>query len=113
MSVWACFARGLSLIYALSKQVAAHAEHHLCVRKDAAPDGRMLTAVVPLHSEADRAAEVAAMLGLDLAAARAMLRDAAEGEDAVEGEEPAGGSGAREGASEGRDAGSERVAGVA
>ena len=47
------------------------------MRKDVAPDGRMLTAVVPLRSPEERAAEVAAMLGLDAAAAGAMLRDAA------------------------------------
>lgn len=57
-------------------QVAAHADHHLCVRKDVAPDGRMLTAVVPLQRDEERVAEVAAMLGLDADAAQVMLRDA-------------------------------------
>lgn len=58
-------------------QVAAHADHHLCVRKDVTPDGRMLTVVQPLHRSDERVAEVAAMLGLDADAAHAMLRDAA------------------------------------
>lgn len=62
------------------RQVAAHADHHLVVQKAVSPDGRMLTAVQPLHDDDERVAEVAAMLGLDADAAQAMLRDAANGD---------------------------------
>ena len=44
-------------------QVAAYADHHLCVRKATDLDGRVHTHIVALESHQDRAQEVAAMLG--------------------------------------------------
>ena len=61
---------------ALCLQVAAHAEHHLVVRKAEGSDGRMLTVIQPLTDARERATEVAAMLGLGLPAAEQMLADA-------------------------------------
>ena len=57
-------------------QVAAHAEHHLRVRKAEGGDGRMLTVIQPLTEPQERATEVAAMLGLGLPAAEQMLAEA-------------------------------------
>jgi DNA repair ATPase RecN len=54
-------------------QVAAAAEHHLVVRKALGADGRPVTRFAALESRAERASEVAAMLGLDVAAAEALL----------------------------------------
>ncbi len=55
-------------------QVAAAAEqHHLVVRKALGADGRPVTLFAALESRAERAGEVAAMLGLDEAAAEALL----------------------------------------
>ena len=59
-------------------QVAAHSQHHLCVRKVVAEDGRMLTVIEHLADSASREIEIAAMLGLGLPAAQQMLRDAEE-----------------------------------
>ena len=44
-------------------QVAAYADHHLCVRKTTDLDGRVHTYIANLESHHDRAQEVAAMLG--------------------------------------------------
>lgn len=57
-------------------QVAAHSQHHLCVRKAVSPDGRMLTVIEHLAERSAREAEIAAMLGLGLPAAQQMLREA-------------------------------------
>ena len=57
-------------------QVAAHSQHHLCVRKGLSAAGRMVTLIEHLSDESDRETEIAAMLGLGLPAARQMLRDA-------------------------------------
>ncbi len=56
----------------LGRQVAAHAEHHICVRKAAGADGRALTRFEALAADA-RAEEVAAMLGLGRAEALQLL----------------------------------------
>ena len=45
-------------------QVAAYADHHLCVRKTTDLDGRVHTHIAILESHHDRAQEVAAMLGM-------------------------------------------------
>ena len=45
-------------------QVAAYADHHLCVRKTTDLDGRVHTHIANLESHRDRAQEVAAMLGM-------------------------------------------------
>ncbi len=45
-------------------QVAAYADHHLCVRKTTDLDGRVHTHIANLESHHDRAQEVAAMLGM-------------------------------------------------
>jgi len=57
-------------------QVAAFAQRHLAVAKAAAPDGRVTTRTQPLHDRADRAAELASMLGLQVAAGEELLRAA-------------------------------------
>ena len=44
-------------------QVAAYADHHLCVRKAVDSEGRVQTSVDALLDINDRAHEVAAMLG--------------------------------------------------
>ena len=44
-------------------QVAAHADHHLCVRKAVDSEGRVQTTVEALIDLEDRAHEIAAMLG--------------------------------------------------
>jgi hypothetical protein len=45
-------------------QVAAYADHQLCVRKTTDLDGRVHTHIANLESHHDRAQEVAAMLGM-------------------------------------------------
>jgi len=45
-------------------QVAAYADHHVCVRKTTDLDGRVHTHIANLESHHDRAQEVAAMLGM-------------------------------------------------
>ena len=58
-------------------QVAGCADRHLRVWKEAAaPGGRLVTRVAPLETEAERAAELSAMLDLGLAAGGEMLRAA-------------------------------------
>jgi DNA repair ATPase RecN len=54
-------------------QVAAHAEHHVCVRKGADAGGRVVTRFDTLSSYEDRRQEVAAMLGLPAAAAEELM----------------------------------------
>ena len=53
-------------------QVAAHAVHHICVRKETV-QGRVLTTFQPLSSREEREVELAAMLGMDLPAARQLM----------------------------------------
>ncbi|KAK9819715.1 hypothetical protein WJX72_001582 [[Myrmecia] bisecta] len=62
-------------------QVAAHARHHLRVRKAVAADGRMITQIDALYSQQQRAEEVAAMLGLGLSEAQQMLQSAEQEEE--------------------------------
>jgi len=61
-------------------QVAAHAQHHVCVRKAQDGDGRVVSRFGALSSYADRLREVADMLGLPLSAAEELMRAAAEEE---------------------------------
>ena len=49
--------------YMFCMQVAAHADHHLCVRKAVDLEGRVQTSVEALVDLEDRAHEIAAMLG--------------------------------------------------
>jgi len=58
--------------------VAAHAEHHLCVRKARSQDGRVLTQFDALTERAERLGEISAMLGLPEAAAEDLLQAAAQ-----------------------------------
>lgn len=58
-------------------QVAAHGEHHLCVRKGVAPDGRVVTQFEVLQTRPERLQEISAMLGLPEAAAEELLQAAA------------------------------------
>jgi hypothetical protein len=59
-----CDVRHLCSTWGLAvRQVAAHAEHHIIVRKAIADDGRMLTRIQTLAEEDERAHEVADMLG--------------------------------------------------
>ncbi|KAL0026315.1 hypothetical protein WJX77_010508 [Trebouxia sp. C0004] len=57
-------------------QVAAYADHHLCVRKTTDLDGRVHTHIANLESHHDRAQEVAAMLGLGHIEALSLLEAA-------------------------------------
>ena len=57
--------------------MAAHAAHHVCVRK-VVLEGRVLTSFQHLGSRAEREEELAAMLGMDLPAARQLLASTAE-----------------------------------
>ena len=57
-------------------QVAAHAPHHVCVRK-VVVEGRVLTSFQHLGSQAEREEELAAMLGMDLQAARQLMASTA------------------------------------
>ncbi|KAL0031413.1 hypothetical protein WJX79_009850 [Trebouxia sp. C0005] len=57
-------------------QVAAYADHHLCVRKTTDLDGRVHTHIANLESHHDRAQEVAAMLGLGHGEALSLLEAA-------------------------------------
>lgn len=59
-------------------QVAAHAEHHIVVRKSVNVDGRAATQFAVLQEEAERAQEVGAMLGLGPAEALQMLQSVAQ-----------------------------------
>jgi DNA repair ATPase RecN len=61
--------------------VAAHAHHHLCVRKGvpAGGDGRVVTRFEALVESEARTAEVAAMLGMSPAAAEDLMRAAQAG----------------------------------
>lgn len=54
--------------------MAAHAEHHIVVRKSVDDDGRALTKFALLDAESERAEEVAAMLGLGVGEALQMLQ---------------------------------------
>ena len=55
-------------------QVAAHAQHHLAVRKGLSAEGRMVSRFEPLLSAGDREREVAAMLGMGLAEAHSLMQ---------------------------------------
>lgn len=57
-------------------QVAAHSQHHICVRKAVSAEGRTVTLIEHLADEGAREAEIAAMLGLGLPAAQQMLSEA-------------------------------------
>ena len=59
--------------------VAAHAQHHVCVRKSTDSEGRVVSTFEVLDSEDDRLQEVAAMLGLPQAAAEELMAQAAGG----------------------------------
>ncbi|KAL4443668.1 hypothetical protein ABPG75_011405 [Micractinium tetrahymenae] len=59
-------------------QVAAHCEHHLCVRKAMAADNRVVTEFEPLSRRPERLKEISAMLGLNEAAAEELLQAAAQ-----------------------------------
>eukprot|EP00884_Botryococcus_braunii_P022424 jgi/Botrbrau1/8866/Bobra.50_2s0023.2 len=59
-------------------QVAAHAEHHICVRKGVEADGRPLTRFQALREETQRIEEVADMLGMGREEALQLLRAASE-----------------------------------
>ena len=59
-------------------QVAAHAEHHLCVRKAQGPDERLLTRFDLLAERAERLAEISAMAGLPPAAVEELLAAAGQ-----------------------------------
>lgn len=59
-------------------QVAAHGEHHLCVRKAVAADSRVVTEFEPLSRRPERLREISAMLGLPEAAAEELLHAAAQ-----------------------------------
>lgn len=58
-------------------QVAAAAEHHLCVRKGEGADSRVVTRFERLRNRPDRLGEISAMLGLGAAAAEELLLGAA------------------------------------
>jgi DNA repair ATPase RecN len=58
-------------------QVAAHAEHHICVRKHVDVDGRVVSTFDALSEREERLQEVAAMLGLPLPAAEELMQAAA------------------------------------
>lgn len=60
----------------LPLQVAAHGEHHLCVRKAVAADSRVVTEFEPLSRRPERLREISAMLGLPEAAAEELLQAA-------------------------------------
>ena len=60
----------------LLSQVAAHADHHICVRKTVDQNDRMVTTMQPLLTHEERRQEVAAMLGLGLAEAEQLLEAA-------------------------------------
>lgn len=62
----------------LVPQVAAHGEHHLCVRKAVAADSRVVTEFEPLSRRPERLREISAMLGLPEAAAEELLHAAAQ-----------------------------------
>lgn len=66
------------LLSPLHPQVAAHAEHHLCVRKASGIDKRMLTRFELLQQRPERVAEISAMAGLGPDAAEELLAAAAE-----------------------------------
>jgi DNA repair ATPase RecN len=57
--------------------VAAHAEHHLCVRKAVGADDRVVTQFDALQQRPERLAEISAMLGLPEAAAEELMAAAA------------------------------------
>lgn len=67
-----CFA----VILVVCLQVAAHAQHHLAVRKSLSESGRVVTEFVPLTALTDREHEVAAMLGLGLNEAQSLMQAA-------------------------------------
>ncbi len=56
--------------------MAAHAEHHICVRKGEGEDGRPVTRFEILAAESERVQEVAAMLGLGPAEALQLISSA-------------------------------------
>jgi DNA repair ATPase RecN len=58
--------------------VAAHAEHHIVVRKSVDAEGRAMTRFAVLQDEVERAEEVGAMLGLGRSEAVQMLQSAAQ-----------------------------------
>lgn len=73
--------KGLAQVLCVSHlpQVAAHAEHHICVRKHVDTDGRVVSTFDTLSEREERLQEVAAMLGLPLPAAEELMQAAAVG----------------------------------
>jgi DNA repair ATPase RecN len=71
--------KGLAQVLCVSHlpQVAAHAEHHICVRKHVDKDGRVVSVFDALSNREERLQEVAAMLGLPLPAAEELMQAAA------------------------------------
>lgn len=69
---------GQVLVVSHLPQVAAHAEHHLCVRKAKGPDERLLTRFDLLAERAERLAEISAMAGLPPAAVEELLAAAGQ-----------------------------------
>ncbi len=71
--------KGLAQVLCVSHlpQVAAHAEHHICVRKNVDSDGRVVSTFDTLSEREERLQEVAAMLGLPLPAAEELMQAAA------------------------------------
>lgn len=61
-SIWLLY-HCMCIYHMFCMQVAAHADHHLCVRKAVDPEGRVQTSVEALVDLEDRAHEIAAMLG--------------------------------------------------
>ncbi|KAG7672745.1 hypothetical protein KSW81_001698 [Nannochloris sp. 'desiccata'] len=73
--------KGLAQVLCVSHlpQVAAYAEHHICVRKHVDMDGRVVSTFDALSEREERLEEVAAMLGLPLPAAEELMQAAAAG----------------------------------
>ena len=69
-----------SVCLLLVPQVAAHAEHHLCVRKAVGADDRVVTQFDALQQRPERLAEISAMLGLPAGAAEQLMAAAAAGQ---------------------------------
>lgn len=61
----------------LALQVAAHAAHHICVRKQPSETGRTVTSFVPLGGVEERSREIAAMGGVRIEEAFVIMEAAA------------------------------------
>lgn len=59
-------------------QVAAYAEHHICVTKLKNQDGRILTCFKTIENENERLDEISSMMGLGSQAAQQLLQSAAK-----------------------------------